>query len=1689
MGGVKMILFLIIAILLASTVSASTFNHPPVIEKVDFIVLSQSMMQNILSYKLNQSLQTAEQNIAENQSSNKKNTSIVPKQSSSTPEVQSNKPRTQISSAKAHRRKVAQTVIDRLQTEDRVRVIVNLEDKSQQNHVLSQLNSFEKAVDLKNGFAGYVDAADLAALENSPVVDFIYEDRKLTIANAESFPQINADKAANVSFNGFADLTGAGQTVCVIDTGVGYNHDDLGNCTGTEFLNGNCQKTISGWDFCASGGTCSSEDNDPADENGHGTAMSGLIAGNGSGYKGLAPEAKIVALKIANNDGDSWDSIAQKAIDWCIDNATKYNITSISFGLSYVGLTTSNPADCASPDPIGAAIEDAVNNHNLTVIVPTGNDEAVNGIGYPACVSEAIAVSAVADGSGGGSAADVIPNNPTDGWGPNRYPGMTDLMAPGQRIYTLDLESYGSYASGAGGTSYASAHAVGAAILLREYYEERYNKILTPAEIRSILSVTGKPIYDVNTSAYYPRIDILAAVHYEEWAPTVTLESPADAATEDEGVITFNYNVVDNEHEIKNCSLYIDGSLDQTDTSVTESVTQSFTKSLTAASYTWEVKCYDNSTIPNEGTSETRTLTVQAPLSSGNHPGFDLIELEKVLVDGRLVLNSTDPVASAWFQGYGEHNLTGKGQTVAIIDSGLYSNHPEFSGKVLDEWDFYENDDDAQDSWNHGTKMAGIIAAKGVFMEGVAPDANIVSLKITNSTGGGWRSNLIDALDWVLTNGSQYNITTVYIGLGYSLFDGSELDCTLITGAPGKIDSLVSKNITVVAPSGHDSNTTMIAYPACVANTISVGAVPDGTFYPADTWNLTAGGVQSNRRDGLLDLLAPGGDGFTKTTQDDISDDYIGGTGVGTSVPAAYVAGASMLLRGYWDARNWDYSPNGLVNGNIPNTIEMIFHKTGKLIEDDLNPGVYYPRLDLYAAINYEEYPPTVNLESPADAANEPEGSITFEYNAADTQHNIKNCSLYIDGSLDQTDTTVTESVTQSFTKSLTAASYTWEVKCYDNSTIPNEGISDIRTINVQAACAENWTVQYGSCLANDTKLKYYIDENSCGTTNNLPADNGTYVKCYTNDRIAFQSDRDGNDEIYIIKINGSDVQRLTNNAFYDGFPAWSPDGIKIAFVSNRDGNDEIYIMNNDGAGQTRLTSNSDYDSDPSWAPDKTKIAFESDRNGPNEIYIMNIDGTNQTRLTNNPAWDDNPAWSPNGNKIAFNSNRDGNYEIYTINSDGTGITRITNNPAFDVEPSWSPDGNKIAFISDRDGNKEIYIMNSNGSGQQRLTNNLADDSDPSWSSDGVKITFWSDRSGNNEIYTINTDGTELAKLTDNPSFDSHPSWSPEVCAENWIVQYGSCQTNDQQLKYYVDNNSCGTTIDLPVDNGTYISCNYCSEDIQGPFTTSCNANDQQIQYYVDNNYAACCAVTGLPSDCDIDNGTYDNQTLSCDYCFPDWQPYNTTCNGTHLTQYYSDDNNCYAQTGLADDLLGRPSNQTFPCGTGSCNSSSDCGTDRWLGAYCIGNEVWDIYKTYTCSSPGLPNSTCSFSDNNQSKEICAYACSAGICLFPDLTVKNLQLFRPLAPIAAGFTTFKFTIENIGNATAPNVNWLFNMTTLTKTSQETVDIAPGQEVPVFSGGIFNATGAFNITATVDYDNSVLESDEANNQQTIIQAVN
>jgi Tol biopolymer transport system component len=220
--------------------------------------------------------------------------------------------------------------------------------------------------------------------------------------------------------------------------------------------------------------------------------------------------------------------------------------------------------------------------------------------------------------------------------------------------------------------------------------------------------------------------------------------------------------------------------------------------------------------------------------------------------------------------------------------------------------------------------------------------------------------------------------------------------------------------------------------------------------------------------------------------------------------------------------------------------------------------------------------------------------------------------------------------------------------------------------------------------------------------------------------------------DIYLVNVDGSGLRRLVRAISplvrmpggptwgFSANPAWSPDGRRIAFVSNRDGSDDIFVVNVDGTGLRNMTRSRGNDHDPVWSPDGRVIAFTGHRARPSEleravcrghcdreeIYAVNADGSGLRRLTRNWKADRGAVWSPDGRKILYERRS----QVFVMNADGSGqrnLTRSVTRPfASDEGAAWSPDGRKILFVSNRgDGNWfEVYVMNADGSNKRQLT-------------------------------------------------------------------------------------------------------------------------------------------------------------------------------------------------------------------------------------------------------------------------------------------------------------------------------------------------------------------------------------------------
>ena len=172
--------------------------------------------------------------------------------------------------------------------------------------------------------------------------------------------------------------------------------------------------------------------------------------------------------------------------------------------------------------------------------------------------------------------------------------------------------------------------------------------------------------------------------------------------------------------------------------------------------------------------------------------------------------------------------------------------------------------------------------------------------------------------------------------------------------------------------------------------------------------------------------------------------------------------------------------------------------------------------------------------------------------------------------------------------------------------------------------------------------------------------------------KITFTSMRDGDLDIYTMDPDGKNVKRLTNELGYDGGPFWSYDSQWIVFRAHHPNTEkdiadykallrenlirpttlDIWIMKADGTNKRRITNNGKANFAPYFFPDGKRVIFASNMADPKgrdfDLYAINIDGTGQERITFNPSFDGFPMFSPDGKKLVFASNRNNKVQTDT---------------------------------------------------------------------------------------------------------------------------------------------------------------------------------------------------------------------------------------------------------------------------------------------------------------------------------------------------------------------------------------------------------------------------------------------------------
>lgn len=271
--------------------------------------------------------------------------------------------------------------------------------------------------------------------------------------------------------------------------------------------------------------------------------------------------------------------------------------------------------------------------------------------------------------------------------------------------------------------------------------------------------------------------------------------------------------------------------------------------------------------------------------------------------------------------------ITGAGAAIAIVDSGIDLAHPDLSGAVIAGIRILNAgttiNGDVQDDLGHGTEVAGIITGDGnVAPVGIAPDAGLVVVKALDADGG-FVSDLAAGIDWIVDNNTSFTLPVRFINLSLEVLGDLPAQCPcdslpdfgVLTTA---INNAFDAGIVCIAAAGNDGDT-VLRYPACLSNVVSVGATFDANFahapstaddYPTTgTFNQLGGVFFANcnhtspvvpdqlvcfsNRNTCMDFAAPGY--LITTTRLGSTTQNI--NGFGTSQSTAHVTGALALLQ------------------------------------------------------------------------------------------------------------------------------------------------------------------------------------------------------------------------------------------------------------------------------------------------------------------------------------------------------------------------------------------------------------------------------------------------------------------------------------------------------------------------------------------------------------------------------------------------------------------------------------------------------------------------------------------------------------------------------------------------------------------------------------------------------------------------
>jgi hypothetical protein len=330
-----------------------------------------------------------------------------------------------------------------------------------------------------------IDGDDLANLERMPEVASIEVDERLKPVLAQSAPLIGAPTAWAAGFQG------TGWAVAVIDSGVQTSHPFLNGKLISEACYSTHDPDLFYYSLCpgsaASSTALGSGANCPGSITGcdHGTHVAGIAVGNNGALHGIAPDAKLIAVKVATwdlvlNEVTFFDSDVILGLERVYALRQTYNIAAVNLSLGRGAFTSA----CDAISPSTTSIINTLASVNIATIAASGNDGRVDAISIPACISTAISVGATTKAD---SVADYT-----------NSAAFLDLLAPGSGIFSsVPTSTYATFS----GTSMAAPHVAGAWAVMKQRAPKA-----SVAEVLAWLQQTGVGIFDPGNGLTKPRI-------------------------------------------------------------------------------------------------------------------------------------------------------------------------------------------------------------------------------------------------------------------------------------------------------------------------------------------------------------------------------------------------------------------------------------------------------------------------------------------------------------------------------------------------------------------------------------------------------------------------------------------------------------------------------------------------------------------------------------------------------------------------------------------------------------------------------------------------------------------------------------------------------------------------------------------------------------------------------------------------------------------------------------------------------------------------------------------------------------------------------------------------------------------------------------------------------------------------------